>query len=42
MSEPVYVLGIAQGYTDSWHQLTKEEQDELISKVTAIDERAGI
>ncbi len=41
MSEPVYVLGLGQGFTDSWYQLTKEEQDELVAKVNAIDERAG-
>ena len=41
MSEPVYILVLGYGYTEAWHQLSKEEQDDLWSKVVEIDERAG-
>ena len=41
MSKPVYILVLGYGHTEAWHQLSKEEQDDLWSKVVEIDERAG-
>ena len=41
MSESVYLLVLGQGYTEAWHQMSKEEQDELWSKVEEVDKRAG-
>jgi hypothetical protein len=41
MSKPVYLLVLGQGYTEAWHQLSKNEQDNLWSKVTDVDKQAG-
>ena len=41
MSEPIYMLVLGYGHTEAWHQLSKEEQDDLWLKVVEIDERAG-
>ena len=41
MSEPVYLLVIATGFTEAWHQLSEDEQSSLWSKVQEIDKRAG-
>ena len=41
MSESVYLLVLGQGYTEAWHQMSKEEQGELWSKVEEVDKRAG-
>ena len=41
MSKPVYVLVIGEGWTEAWYQLSKEEQDNLWSKVNEANERAG-
>ena len=41
MSEPIYLLAIGKGYTEAWYRLSKEEQDNLWSKVEEVDERAG-
>lgn len=42
MSKPVYLLVLAQGYTEAYYQLSKEEQDDLWSKVEEVDKRAGV
>lgn len=41
MSKPVYLLVLGKGFTEAWHQLSKEEQDSLWSKVEEVDKRAG-
>lgn len=41
MSTPVYLLVLAQGYTEAWYQLSEEEQKNLWAKVGEIDKRAG-
>lgn len=41
MSKPIYMLVMGKGYTEAWYQLSKEEQDNLWSKVEEIDARAG-
>ena len=41
MSKPIYILVVAKGYTEAWYQLSKEEQDDLWSKVQEVDRRAG-
>jgi hypothetical protein len=41
MSKPVYLLILGQGHTEAWHQLSKEAQDDLWSKVMEVDKRAG-
>jgi hypothetical protein len=41
MSKPVYLLVIGKGWTEAWYQLSKEEQDNLWSKVEEVDQRAG-
>ena len=41
MSKPVYLLVIGKGWTEAWHQLPKEEQETLWSKVLEVEERAG-
>lgn len=33
MSQPIYVLVVAKGHTEAWHQLSKEAQDDLWAKV---------
>lgn len=42
MSKPVYLLVLAIGFTDAWHQLSKDEQANLWSKVEEVDKRAGV
>jgi hypothetical protein len=42
MSKPVYLLVLAQGFTEAWYQLSKEEQDKLWSQVQEVDKRAGV
>ena len=29
MGKPIYLLVLATGMTEAWHQLTKDEQDQL-------------
>jgi hypothetical protein len=41
MSQPVYLLVMGKGLTEAWHQLSKEQQDNLWSKVKEVDARAG-
>ena len=41
MSKPVYLLVLAHGFTEAWYQLSKEEQDNLWSKVMDVGKRAG-
>ena len=41
MSKPVYLLVMGKGFTEAWYQLSKEEQDNLWSKVEEVDKRAG-
>ena len=41
MSSPTYLLVLAKGYTEAWHQLSKAEQESLWSKVQEADNRAG-
>jgi hypothetical protein len=41
MAKPVYLLVLGHGFTEAWHQLSKEEQAELWSKVDAVDKAAG-
>lgn len=41
MSQPVFLLIIAKGYTEAWHQLSAEEQKNLWSKVMEIHQRNG-
>ena len=41
MSEPVYMLVIAKGYTEAGHQLSKEKQKDLWAKVNEISKQAG-
>lgn len=41
MSKHIYLLVIAKGFTEAWYQLSKEEQDNLWSKVEEVDKRAG-
>ena len=41
MSKPVYMLVIANGYTEAGHQLSKKEQKNLWAKVTEIGKQAG-
>lgn len=41
MSEPVYLLILGQGNTEAWYQLTKEEQDKLLSKAMEVEKRVG-
>lgn len=41
MSTPVYLLVLAKGFTEAWHQLSKEEQDALWAKLEEVDKRAG-
>ena len=41
MSKPVYMLVLGKGPTEAWYQLSKEEQDDLWSKVSEVDKRAG-
>ena len=41
MSEPVYMLVIGYGWTEAWYQLSKEEQEDLWSKVAEVGTRAG-
>lgn len=40
MSKPVYLLTMVD-FTEAWHQLPKQEQDHLWSKVQEVDQRAG-
>jgi hypothetical protein len=35
------MLVIGKGFTEAWHRLSKEEQDNLWSKVEEVDKRAG-
>lgn len=41
MSKPIYLLVLGKGYTETWYQLSKEEQARLWSKVEEIDKSAG-
>jgi hypothetical protein len=41
MSKPVYMLVLGKAFTEAWHQLSKEEQDNLWSKVEEVDKLAG-
>lgn len=41
MSKPVYMLVVGKDHTEAWYQLSKEEQDNLWSKVEEVDKRAG-
>ena len=41
MPKPIYLLVLGQGHTEAWHQLSKEQQDELWAKVEEVDKRAG-
>jgi len=41
MSRPFYTLVLGQGFTEAWHQLSKDEQDQLWAQVDAVDKRAG-
>jgi hypothetical protein len=42
MSKPIYLLVLGKGFTEAWHHLSKEEQENLWSKVVEIDNRAGV
>jgi hypothetical protein len=41
MSKPVYLLVLGQGNTEAWYQLSKEEQNNLVSKAMEAEKRAG-
>jgi hypothetical protein len=41
VAKPVLLLVLGHGFTEAWHQLPKEEQDLLWSKVEEADKRAG-
>ena len=41
MSTPVYLLVLANGFTEAWYQLSKADQDSLWSRVQEVDKRAG-
>lgn len=41
MSTPVYLLVLGKGWTEAWYRLSKEEQDNLWSKVEDVGKRAG-
>ncbi len=41
MSKSVYLLVLGQGWTEAWYRLSKEEQDNLWSKVEEVGKRAG-
>jgi hypothetical protein len=41
MSTPIFLLVLGEGFTEAWHQLTKQEQDDLWSRVQEVDRRAG-
>ena len=40
MAQPIYKVFIAR-YTEAWHQLSKQEQDDLFAKNMAAFERLG-
>src|SRR5450759_1284565 len=41
MSKPIYLLVLGQGWTEAWYQLSKEEQNNLWSRVEEVSNRAG-
>ena len=41
MSNAIYMLVIAKGYTEAGYQLSAEERNELWAKVKMIDDQAG-
>lgn len=41
MSQPVFLLVLAKGFTEAWYQLSKAEQDALWAQVDEVDQRAG-
>lgn len=41
MSKPVYQYWCIQNFTEAWYQLSKEDQDNLFSKIGEIDKRVG-
>jgi hypothetical protein len=41
MSTPIYLLVLGRGFTEAWHQLSKDEQDDLWAKVQDVEQRAG-
>ena len=41
MSTPVFLLVLAEGFTEAWHQLSKREQDDLWARVQEVDRQAG-
>ena len=41
MSNAIYMLVIAKGYTEAGYQLSAEERNELWAKVKMVDDQAG-
>jgi hypothetical protein len=41
MSKPVYKLVLGKGFTEAWHQLSNQEQNDLWAKVEEVGKRAG-
>ena len=41
MAEPVYLLVLGTGWTEAWHQLSKQEQESLWAQAQESDDRAG-
>ncbi len=41
MSKAIYLLVLAQGFTEAWYQLSEEQQNSLWAKVQEVDQRAG-
>jgi hypothetical protein len=41
MSKPVYLLVLGQGNTEAWYQLSKEEQNALMSKAMEVERSVG-
>ena len=41
MATPVFLLVLGEGFTEAWHQLSKQEQDDLWARVEEVDKRAG-
>ena len=41
VATPVFLLVLGEGFTEAWHQLSKQEQDDLWARVEEVDKRAG-
>jgi hypothetical protein len=41
MSKPVYLLVLGQGNSEAWFQLSKDEQNNLLSKAMEVEKRVG-